>query len=248
MKRFLYFVLLSMAFCSCNEKDIEVFDGQAQLYFDKFYMNALKPGTEGADSTAVSFFYYPDGTETIEAEVVVDYSGLPLTADIPFALSVVKDGTTANEDEYDLDDRYVFHAKPISEGQLVIQDTIKIRLKLSERLKNLEDGVVLLVELVPDNGVGVGQYERRRAKIISSYSAVKPDWWDKEVEVTLLGKYSQIKYKRFVEHADPDLTVTKEMIKERPDLMIGLVLKFKAWLNANPGQLDENGDEITVVI
>ena len=67
-----------LSFFSCNEDDIKVFDGQAQLYFDKFYMNALQPGTEGADSTVMSFFFYPDDTKTIEAEVVVNYSGLPL--------------------------------------------------------------------------------------------------------------------------------------------------------------------------
>ena len=225
MKRYLYFMIMLMflSFFSCNEDDIKVFDGQAQLYFDKFYMNALQPGTEGADSTVMSFFFYPDDTKTIEAEVVVNYSGLPLTADIPFTLKVIGEGTTANEDEYDLDDQYVFHARPLLEGQLDIQDTIKIRL---------------------------GQYERRRAVIISSYVAEIPDWWKEngEVELTLLGKFSNTKYKLFVEHADPGMTMDEKMIEERPDLAIGLVLKFKEWLIANPGQKDEYGNDITVVI
>ena len=86
-------MLMFLSFFSCNEDDIKVFDGQAQLYFDKFYMNALQPGTEGADSTVMSFFFYPDDTKTIEAEVVVNYSGLPLTADIPFTLKVIGEGT-----------------------------------------------------------------------------------------------------------------------------------------------------------
>ena len=92
MKRYLYFMIMLMflSFFSCNEDDIKVFDGQAQLYFDKFYMNALQPGTEGADSTVMLFFFYPDDTKTIEAEVVVNYSGLPLTADIPFTLKVME--------------------------------------------------------------------------------------------------------------------------------------------------------------
>ena len=66
-----------------------------------------------------------------------------------------------------------------------IQDTIKIRLNLSERLKKLEKGVRLFVELIPGEGIGLGQYERRRAVIISSYVAEKPTWWDSEVELTL---------------------------------------------------------------
>ncbi|MEI3423403.1 MAG: DUF4843 domain-containing protein [Butyricimonas faecihominis] len=197
----------------------------------------------------MSFFFYPDDTKTIEAEVVVNYSGLPLTADIPFGLKVISEGTTANEDEYDLDDQYVFHAKPLLEGQLDIQDTIKIRLNLSERLKKMEKGVRLFVELVPGEGIGLGQYERRRAVIISSYVAERPDWWKEngEVELTLLGKFSNTKYKLFVEHADPGMTMDEKMIEERPDLAIGLVLKFKEWLDPS-GQKDEYGNDITVVI
>ncbi|MFR5659594.1 MAG: DUF4843 domain-containing protein, partial [Butyricimonas faecihominis] len=143
--------------------------------------------------------------------------------------------------------QYVFRARPLNEGQLNIQDTIKVHLHLSERLKSLDKGVRLLVELVPGEGIGVGQYERRRAVIISSYVAEKPGWWDKEVELTLLGRYSSTKYKLFVEHADPTMSMNKQMIEERPDLAIGLVMKFKEWLIANPGQEDEFGS-ITVVI
>ena len=44
------------------------------------------------------------------------------------------------------------------------------------------------------------------------------------------------------------MTMDREMFEERPDLAIGLVLKFKEWLIANPGQKDENGNDITVVI
>lgn len=92
----------------------------------------------------------------------------------------------------------------------------------------------LFVELIPGEGIGLGQYERRRAVIISSYVAEKPTWWDSEVELTLLGVYSSTKYKLFVEHADPEMTMDREMFEERPDLAIGLVLKFKEWLIANP--------------
>lgn len=250
MKRYLYFIitLMPLFLFSCNEDDIEVFNGQAQLYFDKFYMNALPPGTEGADSTVMSFFFYPDDVKTIEAEVVVNYSGLPLTGNIPFTLKVIEEGTTATSDEYDLEDQYEFRAKPLTEGQLDIQDTIKIHLHLSDRLKTMEKGVRLLVELVPGEGIGVGQYERRRAVVISSYVAEKPDWWDKEVELTLLGTYSSTKYKLFVEHGDPTMSMDGKMIKERPDLAIGLVMKFKKWLIANPGQKDEYNNEITVEV
>ena len=52
---FVVFVLLAVA---CNKDDISVFNGKHQIYFDKFYMNALSPGTEQADTTRASFFFY----------------------------------------------------------------------------------------------------------------------------------------------------------------------------------------------
>ena len=39
---------LTCIFSACSEKDIETFHGRHQIYFDKFYMNALYPGTEEA--------------------------------------------------------------------------------------------------------------------------------------------------------------------------------------------------------
>lgn len=41
---------LTCIFSACSEKDIETFHGRHQIYFDKFYMNALYPGTEEADT------------------------------------------------------------------------------------------------------------------------------------------------------------------------------------------------------
>lgn len=249
MRRYLLpIMILPLFFLACNEDEVKVFDGQSQLYFDKFYMNALKPGTEGADSTVMSFFFYPEGTKTIDVELVVDYSGLPFTEDIPFQLKVIDEGTTATAEEYTLADEYLFHARPIVEGQKDIQDTITVAFHLTERIKDLASGVRLVVELVPGEGVGLGQYERRRAVIVVSNMAEKPDWWDDEVRLNLLGDYSQMKYKLFVQHADPEMSLNKEMIETRPDLAIALVLKFKEWLIANPGQVDEFDNEITVVI
>ena len=43
-----------------TEKDIAVFEGRNQIYFEKFYMNALYPGTKEADTTRTSFFFFPD--------------------------------------------------------------------------------------------------------------------------------------------------------------------------------------------
>ena len=46
--RLLFIVtLLAGIVSACGEKDIAVFEGRNQIYFEKFYMNALYPGTKG---------------------------------------------------------------------------------------------------------------------------------------------------------------------------------------------------------
>ena len=43
--RLLFIVtLLAGIVSACGEKDIAVFEGRNQIYFEKFYMNALYPG------------------------------------------------------------------------------------------------------------------------------------------------------------------------------------------------------------
>ena len=59
--RLLFIVtLLAGIVSACGEKDIAVFEGRNQIYFEKFYMNALYPGTKEADTTRTSFFFFPD--------------------------------------------------------------------------------------------------------------------------------------------------------------------------------------------
>ncbi|MCR9011018.1 DUF4843 domain-containing protein [Gabonibacter chumensis] len=248
MKKYILLLIwMPMFLISCNREKIEVFHGTSQIYFDKFYMDALKPGTKQADSTVMSFFFFPEDTKEIEVPLVVQFSGVPLTSDLKFGLKVVKEATTANADEYKLDEYYTFHAKPIVPEQLEIKDTIHVKLLYTDRLKTLEGGVRLVVELVPMEGLELGQYERRRAVIISTALESRPEWWTQEVEITLLGRYSQKKYKLFLQHADPKGELNEELITNRPDLAIEYVLRFKKWLTDNPGQTDEYG-EITVEI
>ena len=95
---------LTCIFSACSEKDIETFHGRHQIYFDKFYMNALYPGTEEADTTRTSFFFYPENTSSITVQLVVNLSGRLLDADLNFGLKLVEEGTTALPGEYKLEE------------------------------------------------------------------------------------------------------------------------------------------------
>lgn len=216
-------------FAACDEQEIEVFGGINRIYFEKFYRDALYPGTEEADSTTTSFFLYPEGTKVITAKLIVLLSGKKLDGNLTFGLKVMPEGTTATPEEYDLEETYTFHANT-KEKDTDIRDTIEIRINNSDRLEGLgAEGVKLMVELVPGEGMELGQYERRRAKVTWSYVEAQPEWWDAEVAFELLGEYSPEKYKLFLQHADTGGQM-EELIKHSPDKAIAMVMKFKEWL------------------
>ena len=77
--------------------------------------------------------------------------------------------------------------------------------------------------------------------------AVKPEWWTLEVSAGLLGNYSSLKYKTFLENIPGAYSLDGNMIKSAPDEAIKLVKLFKQWLAENPTE-DENGLPMSVEV
>ena len=199
------------------------------------------------DSTDVTFFFAKPTDDHVMAEIVVALAGRPLTKDLHFGLKVVKDMTTATPDEYVLENSYTFRARPIPAGASLILDTIQIRMNRSARLNDLEEGIRLVVEIVPSDELQVGQFERSKAVIHLTKDAVKPEWWTLEVSAGLLGNYSSLKYKTFLENIPGAYSLDGNMIKSAPDEAIKLVKLFKQWLAENP-TVDENGLPMSVEV
>ena len=150
-------------------------------------------------------------------------------------------------DEYVLENSYTFRARPIPAGASLILDTIQIRMNRSARLNDLEEGIRLVVEIVPSDELQVGQFERSKAVIHLTKDAVKPEWWTLEVSAGLLGNYSSLKYKTFLENIPGAYSLDGNMIKSAPDEAIKLVKLFKQWLAENPME-DENGLPMSVEV
>lgn len=247
--KILFITILTIFFSSCQEKDFELFSDGNEVYFNKFFMDEYYPGTGLADSTVNSYFFYPTGTEDITTELVVCLSGKLLKEDANFNLKVVAEGTTALPEEYTINNNYVFKANNIKDGSRIVTDTISVTFHKSSRLETLEEGIRLVVELVGNDKIKVGQYERSRAILICSTKTTKPDWWDNEVVENLLGKYSQKKYKLFLDNVDRDSKLNAELIFEYPDEAIDLAYKFKAWLNSQETPiLEEDGTVMSVPV
>ena len=234
---------------SCSEENLATFSGGNEIYFDKFFMDEVAPGTTQADSTVESFFFYPSGTQEIEASLKICFSGRLLENDISFKLKVDETLTTANHDEYTLDSNYIFHARAMRDGVKEVIDTIRIKLHRSSRLITRDEGVRLVVQLLPNDIISIGQYERTKAIIILTEKQARPTWWDDEVTDNLLGEYSQTKYKLFLDNADTKAELDSDMILNNPDKARLLAMKFKDWLNAQtPLIIDENGEIMVVTI
>lgn len=235
---------------ACEEREIETFSDRNEIYFEKFYMNEIAPGTAGADSTVASFFAYPTGTEEIKAGVVVNLSGILPDKDLTYGLKVIEEGTTAQKEEYVLPERCIFRMRnDYAPDAKEVQDTLYVTFKRTKRMENLEKGIRLVLELVPTEELALGQFERRRAILISSIYGSQPEWWNKEVEINLLGKYSDKKYKCFLDNIEGAEKLNGDMIKNSPDEAIKLVMAFKAWLNTqNPPVLEDNGTVMEVEI
>ena len=138
--------LLAGIVSACGEKDIAVFEGRNQIYFEKFYMNALYPGTKEADTTRTSFFFFPENTKEIKVKLVVNLSGLELEKDLHFGLKTVEEGTTAKPEEYRLEKEYTFRKRALPTDMKEVKDTIEVSVLHSDRLAELgTDGVRLVV-------------------------------------------------------------------------------------------------------
>lgn len=245
--KYCFLLLLIISLFSCQKEEIATFSGKNQIYFEKYFLDEVFPGTNNAETTEESFFFYPSGTKEIKVGLAVCLSGNLLKEDTEFKLVVDEKLTTAKDNEYTIPDNFIFHANNINEGAKDVLDTIELSLLRTDRLSNIDEPACLVVELVPNDNFDLGQYERRKAKILFTAKAVKPDWWDKEVKERLLGTYSQKKYKLFLTHADTKSEMSKKLIEETPSRAIELALKFREWLsNQNPKILEENGQIMTL--
>jgi len=252
----LSFIIASF-FNSCKTEEVPIFNEENRVYFENFYMDAFAPGKEEASVNSNSFFFYPTGTKTMTIPVTVILSGKKLESDKTFRVKVVnkedvdleldEEYTTANPSEYTLEPSYTFHANTITEESIDIRDVFNVTINYSDRLDSNPDGYKLVIELVPTEGMGVGQYERRRAVIVFSKNPSKPKWWDDEVTDNLLGEFSVKKFKLFLTHADVNSFVNKKSIEETPGKVKEIVFTFKSWLaNQASPILEEDGTEMTL--
>lgn len=246
---YLGMLLFLLALTACEEKGIETYSGSHNIFFEKFYMQAIAPGTQGADSTVVSFFNYPDGTPSIKVPLIVLLSGDVPTEDIEFTLVQAEGSELQLGTDFTVEESYKFRARPVGDKATDLRDTIYITVNNTSKVQG-EVGSRLVVELVPGKKAGAGQYEQRRAVVRVNSAPTKPKWWTTEITNYVLGKYSLAKYKLFMNNIDTRGEMSEELIVNQPDRVRELAAQFKEYLNSQSEPIydDDNKEYMQVKI
>lgn len=227
--RKIYSLLIASIFLlvACEKDEIQMWDSGNYVQFAEEYK----------DSLTYSFFFY--GTqEEIKVPLNMQLVGLPLANDARVSLSVNQALTTAEPDSYLLDTEPVFRKD-------VLEDTAYLLLKKTALLDTEE--VRLVIDIVANETLKPGQSIYSRKVIRFSSLVSQPLWWDEVVEESLLGEYTEKKFRLFMEVTGVgDLTGYSE--SER----WSMARKFKYYLieqeeKGNPVK-DEDGADMTVPV
>jgi hypothetical protein len=144
---------------------------------------------EEIDSLEYSFAFHP-GAEKDTVPVLVKLVGKLSNQDRPIGLAVEASHTTAIASDYELPDPMVLRA-----GRAV--DTIQLVLHKSDRLKTQKFRIRLMLK--ENEHFLLGPPDNRYIDITFSDMIGRPSWWNSIVETNFLGKYSDTKYRLFIE-------------------------------------------------
>lgn len=227
--RKIYSLLIASIFLlvACEKDEIQIWDSGNYVQFTEEYK----------DSLTYSFFFY--GTqEEIKVPLNMRLIGLPLASDAYVSLVANETLTTAKPDSYKLETEAAFKKD-------VLESTTYLLLKKTALLDTEE--VRLVIDIVGNEVLKPGQSIYTRKVIRFSSLVSKPLWWDDVVEESLLGEYTETKFRLFMEVTGVgDLTDYSE--SER----WSMARKFKYYLiekedEGHPVQ-DEDGSYMTVPV
>jgi hypothetical protein len=230
-------VLTLLAFLSCSEEKLGEFSGE--IVYISFIEDASK------DSTVFSFQTYPSGE--IVADVPVRIRGHWLTSPRAFTVSVDPDSTSLPASSYELPEKCEF-----APGQEL--DTIQIKfLNNFDDLKN--KAYRLFLRINESENVKQGEKAYRIAKFYVSDKLEIPVWWSRNdgtewnpyniVEERYLGKYSELKYKLFLDRlAEDDASFDGTDM----NVLKKYALRLKYWLEENPTYDEDNNEWMQVPV
>ena len=174
----------------------------------------------------------------MEFPVEVEVIGLPSEREQEYKISVDQEKSTATTANYRLPEKFTM--KP---GK--VRDTCRIAFIKTEEISNV--ALRLYLKLEPTADFMLGQTECRSAIIYVSNVVAKPNWWTDKVTRDYLGKYSDKKYRLFIQE-----TGKADIDSDNVEELRYYSIIFKHYLqkkkDANEMVRDDDGTEMTVAL
>ena len=227
MKHIVYLLTILFFASACEKIDIETYNGDNYIQFVDSYN----------DSTSLTFIFFPNQSN-IEYPLKIRVLGAIPDKDLSYKLRVVKEETTAPENCYD-----------IPEGQVFPQGEIAGVAQISFVKQPEMDSIAyrIVVELIGTEDIGTGASLHCRKIFWISNTISQPEWWDSNIVSYYLGKYSTLKFSKFIEVTGSG-DLTNASIEERRKAC----LQFKYYLlqqkEAGTPVLEADGSKMTVPI
>lgn len=182
--RFLTFSCLSLAMISCNKDEIDIYSGDAGLYFSESIYSAVN------DSKSYSFAIQNSDVTSDTIWLPVHIMGKASSHDRAIGLSVVDSLTTAKSDvHYQLLTPYTMPAG-------VYEESIGVVILRSKDLQDSTYRLVLNLESSQDFPLGM---EGKNNYLIKMNDILtKPSNWDAFL-IYFFGEYSQVKYRFMID-------------------------------------------------
>jgi hypothetical protein len=153
------------------------------------YLANGKTDFTGIKPVEYSFAFHP-GADKDTVWLLIKLVGKLSEEDRPVGLSVEASGTTAATGDYELPGPVVLHG-----GQAL--DSIALVLYKSDRLKTAKSRIRLVLN--ENEYFRLGPPANRQIDVTFSDMIARPAWWNSTVETNFLGRYSDTKYRLFIE-------------------------------------------------
>lgn len=184
MKRLYVVIILCYGLMSCSK---DVVDEYGEISY--VYLASDSASTIEVPPIEYSFAFHP-GAERDTVAVLVKLIGKLSDQDRSVTLKADPSQTTALTSDYQLPASMVLRA-----GRAV--DTIALVLHNSDRLKTEKLKIRLMLH--SNEHFRLGPTTNRYIDITFSDMIARPGWWDNVVETNFLGRYSDAKYRLFIE-------------------------------------------------
>lgn len=184
MKRLFVATILCYSLMSCTKDAVDEYGEINYVYLanDSASINEVVP-------IEYSFAFHP-GADRDTVPVLVKLIGKLSDQDRVVTLTVDASETTAQAGDYELPAPMVLRA-----GRAV--DTIALVLHNSDRLKTEKFRIRLMLN--ENEHFRLGPPDNRYIDITFSDMIARPGWWDNVVETNFLARYSDNKYRLFIE-------------------------------------------------